>query len=63
MHKSVPKVPKVLTFRKVPQKIQTSGGVSDLFWIKSKFGLSQNFAKKKKKKKGIATTIHIDKDI
>ena len=39
MHKSVPKVPKVLTFGKVSQKIQKSGGGSDLFWTKSKLKL------------------------
>ena len=39
MHKSVPKVPKVLTFGKVYQKIQKSGGGSDLFWTKSKLKL------------------------
>ena len=39
MHKSVPKVPNVLTFRKVSQKIKKNpkilGGGSDLFWTKS----------------------------
>ena len=38
MHKSVPKVAKVLTFRKVYQKIQKSKRWgSDLFWTKSKY--------------------------
>ena len=43
MHKSVPKVPKVLTFGKVSQKIPKNpkilGGGSDLFWTKSKLKL------------------------
>ena len=43
MQKSVPKVPKVLTFGKVSQKIPKDpkilGGVSDLFWTKSKLKL------------------------
>ena len=39
MHKSVLKVPTVLTFRKVSQKIKKSGGGSDLFWTESKLNL------------------------
>ena len=43
MQKSVPKVPKVLTFGKVSQKIQKSGGRSDLFWTKSELKLNFYF--------------------
>ena len=43
MHKSVPKVPKVLTFGKVSKKIPKNpkflGGGSDPFWTKSKLKL------------------------
>ena len=50
MHKSVPKVPKVLTFGKVSQKIPKNpkilgGGGSDLFWTKSKLKLHFFFEK------------------